>query len=310
MNADELKLLQSYPLDLKVMKTKLRIKEWVDYYGEEGIYISFSGGKDSTVLLDIVRNIYPNIPAVFINTGLEYPEVYKFVKTIDNVIILKPEMTYKQVIETYGYPIISKENAQYIYDIRHGTEYMKQRRLNGDSQGRFKLPQKYHYLIDAPFEISHKCCDIMKKRPIKKYEKETGRVPILGIMAEESTLRKQKYLKTGCNAFEAKRPMSTPLGFWTQQDILEYIFINNLKISEAYGEVVKQENLLGETQYRTTKCDRTGCIFCGFGCHLEKSPNRFERLKYTHPKQYKYCMEKLGMKEVLDYIGVKTGDED
>lgn len=197
MDTNELKLLQNYPLELKVEKTKLRIIEWVSYYGEENVYVSFSGGKDSTVLLDIVRSMYPNIPAVFINTGLEYPEVYKFVKTIDNVIILKPEMTYKQVIETYGYPIISKENAQYIYDIRHGTEYMKQRRLNGDSQGRFKLPQKYHYLIDAPFEISHKCCDIMKKRPIKKYEKETGRVPILGIMAEESTLRKQKYLKTG-----------------------------------------------------------------------------------------------------------------
>lgn len=154
MDANELKMLQNYPLDLKIMKTKLRIMEWVDYYGEEGVYISFSGGKDSTVLLDIVRSMYPNIPAVFVNTGLEYPEVYKFVKTIDNVTILKPEMTYKKVIETYGYPIISKENAQYIYEIRHSTEKMKERRLNGDAKGRFKLPKKYHYLIDAPFEIS------------------------------------------------------------------------------------------------------------------------------------------------------------
>ena len=122
MDANELKMLQNYPLDLKIMKNKLRIMEWVDYYGEEGVYISFSGGKDSTVLLDIVRSMYPNIPAVFVNTGLEYPEVYKFVKTIDNVTILKPEMTYKKVIETYGSPIISKENAQYIYEIRHGRE--------------------------------------------------------------------------------------------------------------------------------------------------------------------------------------------
>ena len=95
----ELKLLQNYPLDLKVEKTKLRIREWVDYYGEDGVYISFSGGKDSTVLLHIVRSIYPNIEAVFSNTGLEFPEIVQFVKTFDNVTIIKPNITFKQVIK-------------------------------------------------------------------------------------------------------------------------------------------------------------------------------------------------------------------
>lgn len=305
MDINELRLLQNYPLDLKIEKTKLRIREWVDYYGEDGVYISFSGGKDSTVLLDIVRSMYPDIEAVFVNTGLEYPEVYKFIKTKENVRILKPRMSFKKVINKYGYPVISKENSQYIYEIRHSTEYIKQRRLHGDNQGRFKLPQKYHYLIDAPFEISHKCCGIMKKEPVKKYEKETGKKAILGIMAEESNLRQQSYLQHGCNAFESKRPISTPLGFWRQQDILEYIYMNKLEIAKVYGKVIREENLLGEYTYKTTGCDRTGCIYCMFGCHLEKEPNRFERLKYTHPKQYKYCMEKLGLKEVLDYIGIK-----
>lgn len=115
MNLNELRILQNYPLEMKIERTKQRIREWVDYYGENGTYISFSGGKDSTVLLDIVRSIYPNIEAVFINTGLEYPEIYKFVKTFKNVTILKPEMNFKQVINTYGYPVISKENSQYIY---------------------------------------------------------------------------------------------------------------------------------------------------------------------------------------------------
>ena len=73
------------------------------------IYNSFSGGKDSTVLLDLVRRVFPDCPAVFIDTGLEYPELRDFVKTIDNVVWLKPEMNFKKVIETYGYPIISKE---------------------------------------------------------------------------------------------------------------------------------------------------------------------------------------------------------
>lgn len=305
MNINELKLMQNYPLWIKVEKTKQRIREWVDYYGENGTYISFSGGKDSTVLLDIVRSIYPNIEAVFINTGLEYPEIYKFVKTFKSVTILKPEMNFKQVINTYGYPVISKENSQYIYEIRHSTKKMRQRRLYGDSKGRFKLPNKYHYLIDAPFEISNKCCEVMKKRPVKKFEKETGKVPIIGTMAEESSLRQQSYLQHGCNAFESKRPVSTPLGFWRQQDILEYIYKNDLKIASVYGEVIEDRNLLDECTYSTTGCERTGCIYCLYGINHDATPNRIQRLKKTHKKQYDYCINKLKLGEVLDYIGVK-----
>lgn len=305
MNINELKLMQNYPLWIKVEKTKQRIREWVDYYGENGTYISFSGGKDSTVLLDIVRSIYPNIEAVFINTGLEYPEIYKFVKTFKSVTILKPEMNFKQVINTYGYPVISKENSQYIYEIRHSTKKMRQRRLYGDSKGRFKLPNKYHYLIDAPFEISNKCCEVMKKRPVKKFEKETGKVPIIGTMAEESSLRQQSYLQHGCNAFESKRPVSTPLGFWKQQDVLEYIYKNDLKIASVYGEVIEDKNLLDECTYSTTGCERTGCIYCLYGIQCDTTPNRIQRLKKTHTKQYNYCINKLKLGEVLDYIGVK-----
>lgn len=305
MNLNELRILQNYPLEMKIGRTKQRIREWVDYYGENGTYISFSGGKDSTVLLDIVRSIYPDIEAVFINTGLEYPEIYKFVKTFKNVTILKPEMNFKQVINTYGYPVISKENSQYIYEIRHSTKKMRQRRLYGDSKGRFKLPNKYHYLIDAPFEISNKCCEVMKKRPVKKFEKETGKVPIIGTMAEESSLRQQSYLQHGCNAFESKRPVSTPLGFWKQQDVLEYIYKNDLKIASVYGEVIEDKNLLDECTYSTTGCERTGCIYCLYGIQCDTTPNRIQRLKKTHTKQYNYCINKLKLGEVLDYIGVK-----
>lgn len=304
MNLNELRILQNYPLELKVEKTKLRIKEWYEHYNGE-VYVSFSGGKDSTVLLDIVRSMYPDIEAVFINTGLEYPEIYKFVKTFKSVTILKPEMNFKQVINTYGYPVISKENSQYIYEIRHSTKKMRQRRLYGDSKGRFKLPNKYHYLIDAPFEISNKCCEVMKKRPVKKFEKETGKVPIIGTMAEESSLRQQSYLQHGCNAFESKRPVSTPLGFWKQQDVLEYIYKNDLKIASVYGEVIEDKNLLDECTYSTTGCERTGCIYCLYGIQCDTTPNRIQRLKKTHKKQYDYCINKLKLGEVLDYIGVK-----
>lgn len=110
--------MQSLPLNAKVRMTQRRIREWVDEYGEDGVYISFSGGKDSTVLLDIARKLYPNIKAMFVDTGLEYPEIRKFVKQFDNVDWIKPKMTFRQVIERYGYPFISKEVSECVYGAR------------------------------------------------------------------------------------------------------------------------------------------------------------------------------------------------
>ena len=107
--------LQGYPLSIKVSLTKQRIREWVHRYGEDGVYISFSGGKDSTVLLHIVREMYPDIPAVFVDTGLEFPEIRSFVRNFDNVVWLKPKKNFRKVIEEYGYPFISKEVSECVY---------------------------------------------------------------------------------------------------------------------------------------------------------------------------------------------------
>ena len=297
---NELVMLQSLPLDIKIEKSKLRIEEWVRYYGENNVYISFSGGKDSTVLMHLIRSVYPNIPCVYVDTGLEYPEVKEFVRKQKNVIMLRPKMSFKQVIEKYGYPMVSKEQANYLHDIRYSTEKMRLRRINGDSKGRFKLSKKYHYLINAPFPISHKCCNVMKKEPIKKYEKETGKVPFIGTMAIESSLRQQSYIKNGCNAFDSKRPISTPIGFWTEQDVLAYIKKYNIEIPTVYGDILEDNGVL-----KTAKCDRTVCVFCGFGIHLEKGENRYQRLERTHPQLHDYCMNKLGFKEVCKFMNIK-----
>lgn len=109
--ADDLRQKQALPLSLKIALTKDRIRQWVNEYGEEGTYVSYSGGKDSTVLLHIVRSMYPNIKAVFCDTGLEYPAIRAFVRNTENVEILKPKMTFRDVIIKYGYPVISKEIA-------------------------------------------------------------------------------------------------------------------------------------------------------------------------------------------------------
>ena len=115
---DDLKQMQALPLSLKIRLTQSRIRTWVNEFGSDGVYVSFSGGKDSTVLLHIVRQMYPEVEAVFCDTGLEYPEIREFVKTFDNVTWLKPKMNFRKVIETYGYPFISKEVSECVYGAR------------------------------------------------------------------------------------------------------------------------------------------------------------------------------------------------
>lgn len=280
---------QSLPLELKIKMSEQRIRDWYNHWKGD-VYISFSGGKDSTVLLHLVRKLYPDVPAVFVDTGLEYPEVRDFVKTIDNVVWVKPKLSFNKVIEKYGYPIISKENSQKIEEIRNTkSDKLRKKRLFGDEKGNGKLSEKWKFLIEADFKISSKCCYALKKNPTKKYEKNTKRKPFVGIMASESRNRLTSYLKTGCNSFKSTRPMSIPLAFWLEQDIWDYL----KKYDVPYCKIYDMGYL------------RTGCMFCAFGIDLEEGENRFQKMKLSHPKQYDYCINKLGFGKVLDFINIK-----
>lgn len=115
---EDLKMLQALPLEIKILKTQQRIREWVQFYGEDGVCVSFSGGKDSTVLLHLVRSLYPNVRAVFSDTGLEFPEIRNFVKTFDNVDWVRPKMTFGEIVTKYGYPLFSKEISNTIWYAR------------------------------------------------------------------------------------------------------------------------------------------------------------------------------------------------
>lgn len=335
----DLRQLQSLPLRLKIPLTRQRIREWYDHWDGQ-VYVSFSGGKDSTVLKHIVDSMYSDVPAVFVNTGLEYPEIQRFVREVKageydcynpDVEILRPEMRFDEVIRKYGYPVGSKRIALNIEygrmaknrgDMRQYQAYIHGVRLgkkDGNEYIFMPVPQQLMPLVDSDIKVSNRCCDVMKKNPLHKYQAATGRKTIIATMACESKQRADGWMKTGCNAFESKDPKSKPLSFWTEQDVLHYIKEFNVPYCPVYGEIKVDDNpklegqmnwidYLGcyEPQDRltTTGLSRTGCMFCMFGAHLEKAPNRFQRMKVTHPKQYAYCMDKLGLREVLEYIGV------
>ena len=300
---EELAQMQSLSLDMKIRMSQRRIRDWYEHF-EGQVYVSFSGGKDSTVLKHLVETtpgVY-EVPSVFVDTGLEYPEVRMFA-TKNADVVLRPEMRFDEVIEKYGYPVISKRVSEVLYFARKGSKWaieaLNGRNVDGSECKFAQRYIKYKYLLDAPFDSTHKCCNVMKKKPFYKFERESGRKAIIGSMASESFARQKAWEINGCNAFDSKRQISKPMSFWTEQDVLEYIVRLNLDYAKVYGDIVFD----GE-KYSTTGVDRTGCMFCMFGCHLEKEPNRFQRMKETHPRQYDYCMNKLGLKEVLEYINV------
>nr|WP_243259487.1 phosphoadenosine phosphosulfate reductase family protein [Eubacterium sp. 1001713B170207_170306_E7] len=286
--------------------------EWYQYWHGQ-VCVSFSGGKDSTVLLDLARHIYPDIPAIFVDTGLEYPEIRRFALSQDNVFRLKPKLRFDEVIKEYGYPVISKRVAGAVEDAKRNLPLGKittgiQQLMGTYQEGRswFSFP-KWYFLIDAPFKISVRCCDVMKKAPIKAFQHTHGFQPMVGTLAEEGMQRKVNWYQYGCNIFDSKNPVSRPLSFWRNQDILAYLKQTGLPFSSVYGAIVEEAQMtmpFMERKLRTTKCDRTGCIYCMFGIHLDQRPNRFERLRYTHPKQYQYCVEQLGCGKVLDFLEI------
>lgn len=224
-------------------------------------------------------------------------------KAFENVTVLRPKMTFREVTETYGYPVISKETAQKIAEIRNSKSvYLRNLRLYGTSPKlqRGKLPEKWKYLLDAPFKISSYCCHVMKKSPMAQYSRQTGRKPYIGVMAEESSLRTESYVRFSCNGFKMKTPQSRPMMFWGKQDTLEYIRRTNLKICQVYGDVRQRPDGLLEF----SGCQRTGCVFCLFGCHMEKGLNRIQRLRHTHPQMWRYVMDELGYRDVMTYLGL------
>lgn len=245
-DAQRLKELQALPLERKIQITQNRIQEWYMHY-DGGVYVSFSGGKDSTVLAHLTKQLFPDVPLVFSNTGLEYSSIQKFARDADAVFVY-PKMGFSDVVSTYGYPLISKEVAEAIYYARRirnsGAATMRERvrttlrkrqellglrtncpggvfsnpwlydetgvfqgnrrtillgnepgaEMQAGTKSMFNKEKWLPATQELPFAISHYCCSVMKKSPMKKYARATKRKPIIGTLTDESRVRKQAWI--------------------------------------------------------------------------------------------------------------------
>lgn len=275
------KLLKNYTLKDKTIMAKARIKEFIEHLPNQQIMISFSGGKDSCVLRDLVYKVQDDMNIkrsnLLISAEIFHPLTSKFIAQIlsNGDEILHPIKSFESIIKEKGYPIISKQVAQKIWHIRNTRNHSKYIRaifgLDGNTFA--TLPLKYIHFLDKKFvnyEISHQCCNY-----IKGNIKHDKRPVFVGTTIEESRLRRNSWLKYGCiQYFNGKPDVCKPLSLFTEKDIWDYINKHHLHVSEIY-----------KNHYQ-----RSGCVCCGFGISLEEelkkhgklSDNRFELLYKTN----------------------------
>lgn len=289
--------LRLMPLEAKIIKTKSLIAAAIEEFGIEHIYLSYSGGKDSTVLSHIIRQKYPDMLHIFSNTTNEYPETLKHIKWEQNengmnLIIIRPidqygkAFNFKRVVVEYGFPMFTKRISNAIRTYRRAKTPETRRNSEEYILRMFKKHDQYKNL-----NISDKCCDKLKKEPIKKLAKKLKMdCAIIGTLSEESRLREVDWLNYGCNIFYQKKDnQCRPLSFWTENDVFQYIEKYGIKIPDLYN--------MGY--------ERNGCMFCGFGVEYESrtGTNRYEKLAKTHPKMYNYLIKNFG--ELLDECNIR-----
>lgn len=306
MTAKELQERQRWSLDQKIDHALGTIDQFYQRLNGQ-VYISFSGGKDSTVLYWLARKIYPDIKAVFCNTGNEYPDIVKFVRGMKdegmNIDIIRPKMKPEEVIANYGFPLVSKETSEKVWYAKNRPDTVRAKYALGEKQSKYYcIAKKYLYLVQEPYDIHSACCDKLKKEPFALYEKETKLSPIMGTMASESKRRESKYIQIGgCNVFHEKGGgKSMPLSIWLEQDIWDCIEKYNIPIAEIYKKGAK----------------RTGCMFCGYGIQFPDD-NRLQLVYDLYPKWYEHFMKyenngvtyREAMRKVLAVNGLYLPDE-
>lgn len=255
-----------------------KIQQIIRKYGEENFYISFSGGKDSTVLSALVDMALPKnqIPRVYANTGIEFNMIRDFVfdmaKTDARVIIIKPSVPIKPMLENVGYPFKSKEHSLYVSEYQRmgekSGEY-KRYMFPEEKRKRYGCPKILRYQFTPGFnlKISKKCCDELKKKPLKKWMKENDKTfCITGMIREEGGSRNN----ISCINLKQKKfhPLAPVTKEWEEWFISEY----NIQICDIY--------------YPPYNFDRTGCKGCPFNIHIQRE---LDTLDKYFPAERKQC---------------------
>lgn len=259
------------------------IRDTINKYGEENFYLSFSGGKDSTVVHHLLDMALPNnkIPRVFSNTGIEYNAIVDFVRDRqredDRFVMIQPSKNIKKTLETVGYPFKNKKHSKKVdqYQRRGNlTDYLKEyvEGVGRKEGSKYVCPSKlrYQFTDQCKLRISNRCCDELKKKPVSKYVKETGRsVIITGMMREEGGARDHiecVHFKNG--KITKFHPLAKVTHEWEKWFIDEY----NIPLCKLY--------------YEPYNFDRTGCKGCPFALHLEKD---LAIMQKYFPSEYAQC---------------------
>lgn len=336
----EFLIKEKLPYELKVKLAKRRAVEFITECGTRNLNCHVSvGGLDSITLLCFLRSIHIDCPAISVSylEDKSIQQVHKQLGVIGLKSAIRPDGTHwnkAQIIQEFGFPVLSKEIAAKVELLANPTEKNKTVRhaiVTGETgeyggfqkNSRMKMSQKWlekfggyaneeegvNYQIPN-FKVSSKCCYYLKEKPCDDWGKEHNSVPFLGLMASEGGRRAKSLRMNGCNYFGKSTIRSAPFAIFSRQDILQLALDLNVPVPEIYGTIERKED---GTLY-TTKAQRTGCSMCGFGLHLEKRPHRFDQLKERNLKEWQYWMydcctdeetgEKYGWARVLDYIGV------
>ena len=337
------------PYDFKVRYAGIRAREFVEECDARGLNYHVSvGGLDSITLYCFLKSIGIDAPGISVSylEDLSIQAVHKelgierlksAIKYVDENGV-EHRWSKSQVIQEFGFPVLSKEIAAKIETLANPTEKnatVRHAIVTGETgayggyqkNSRMKMSQKWlekfggyaneeegtDYQI-PDFKVSAKCCYYLKEKPCDDWAKEHNSVPFLGLMASEGGRRAKSLRINGCNYFGKSTIRSAPFAIFSRQDVLQLALDLNVHVPEIYGTIERKAD---GTLY-TTKAQRTGCSMCGFGVHLEKRPNRFDLLKERNPEEWDYWMfrcctdpvtgESYGWARVLDYIGVGYDD--
>ena len=340
---------EKQPYWFKKQYAALRAKEFAAECDRRDLNYHVSvGGLDSIVLYVFLKSIGIFAPGISVSyledrsiqrvhTALGIEKLQSAVREV------RPDGTKirwakPQIIQEFGFPVLSKEIAAKIEllqeptaknaTVRHAIITGETGEYGGwQTDSRMKLSQRWldlfagyenetegvNYKI-APFKVSSRCCYYLKEKPCDDWAKENNSVPYLGMMASEGGRRAKSLRMHGCNYFGASTIRSAPFAIFGRQDILQLALemddwykshpdkfpkqIDSI-VPEIYGKIVRDP----DGTLRTTKAQRTGCSMCGFGIQMEGRPHRFDLLRDQNPKEWEYWMKKC----VTDENGEKYG---